>query len=146
MARYQMSVRTEWSQEQAFGYMSDIRNFAKWDPGVTSVTKVAGTPEGYQAEYDVKVATGGSTLRYRMTDFARPTRFVMVAQNRWIKSVDEITVTANTGGGCTVRYDATLTLNGPLRWFDVALGYAFQRIGDKAADGLRRTLAERPSP
>jgi carbon monoxide dehydrogenase subunit G len=147
MARFQMSVRTSWTQEQAFSYMSNVRNFAQWDPGVASVAKVNGTPDGYDAQYDVKVTAGNSTLRYRVTDFAAPSRYVMTANNRWLKSVDEITVTANAvhgsnaDTGCTVRYDATLTLNGRLRWFDFALKIVFDRIGNKAAHGLRAALA-----
>jgi hypothetical protein len=127
--------------------MSNIRNFSRWDPGVVAVEKVNGTPDGYDAQYDVKVTAGNSTLRYRITDFAAPSRYVMSASNRWLKSVDEITVTANAvhgsnaDTGCTVRYDATLTLNGRLRWFDFALKIVFDRMGAKAATGLRAALA-----
>ncbi len=146
MARYQMSTRCAWTQEQAFAYMADIRNFAKWDPGVVAVTRVPeadeGKPPGFEASYDLVVKSGGtSTFRYQVTNFAAPNSYVMVASNRWVRSVDEISVVPNVGGGCTVRYDAELTLNGRLSIFDFALAIAFRRIGDRAAAGLRKALS-----
>ncbi|MDX9723288.1 MAG: SDR family NAD(P)-dependent oxidoreductase, partial [Myxococcota bacterium] len=42
-------------------------------------------------------------------------------------------------------YDAVLTLNGPLSVFDSLLGVAFERLGDRAADGLKRVLSQ-PRP
>ena len=36
MARYMTRVRTDMAPSEAFAYMADLRNFAEWDPGVTS--------------------------------------------------------------------------------------------------------------
>lgn len=47
-------------------------------------------------------------------------------------------------GGATVTYDADLVLKGPLKVGDPALKVGFDRMGDKAADGLGAKLAESP--
>jgi hypothetical protein len=39
-----------------------------------------------------------------------------------------------------VSYEAELTLKGPLRVLDPLLGLAFNRVGDRAAAGLRAKL------
>ena len=36
MARFVTSVKTSLSQQEAFDYMTDLRNLAEWDPGVSS--------------------------------------------------------------------------------------------------------------
>lgn len=149
MARYQMSTRCAWPAATAFAYMADVRNFAHWDPGVVSVVRVPDSdddkPPAFEASYDVVVKAGGtSTMRYQITDFKAPTSFVMVASTRWVRSVDEIKVTTHPDGGCTVRYDAELTLHGRLSMLDAVLGIAFRRIGDRAAAGLRKALTGTP--
>jgi hypothetical protein len=152
VARYRMSLTTEWTQQAAFDYLADIRNFAKWDPGVVSSVRFpeqdSGLPPGFGATYDVTVkAVTSSTLRYQIEHFEIPNRLVIRASNRWIRSIDEITIAPKAVGvaGCTVTYDAELTLQGVLRVFDVGLAIAFRRIGDRAADGLRRVL-QQPNP
>ena len=45
------------------------------------------------------------------------------------------------GAGSVVTYDAELTLRGPLALADPLLGIAFERLGDRAADGLVEFLA-----
>lgn len=46
-------------------------------------------------------------------------------------------------GEGTVTYDADLALKGPLRIADPLLGLAFDRVGDRALEGLRATLGTR---
>jgi hypothetical protein len=79
-------------------------------------------------------------LEYRVTEFDRPTRVVLAADEPVIRSTDEIRVTA-ANGGSRVTYDAVLTLKGPLGFLaDPFLGLAFRRIGGRAAAGLREAL------
>ncbi len=142
MARYVTTVRTQWTPEQAFSYMADLRNFAQWDPGVTGVAQVVGDGAGPDAEFDVTVRNAGvnTTLRYRTVSFDAPRDVLVVASNAVLTSEDRITVVAEPGGGASVTYDADLRLSGPLRLLDPALGMAFGRIGDRAAAGLRHVL------
>jgi hypothetical protein len=69
-----------------------------------------------------------------------PERLVVVATTPTLVSHDEITV-ENASGGVTVTYDAELSLRGVLRLANPLLAVAFRHIGERAAGGLRRTLA-----
>jgi carbon monoxide dehydrogenase subunit G len=142
MAFYRTSVSTAWSPETAFDFMADLRNFAIWDPGVSSVRLVKGAGPGLGAAFDVDVDAGPRTitLRYETTEFRRPERLVVVAATPTLISSDEIVVERDPGGA-TVTYRADLTLRGVLRFADPLLATAFRRIGDRAARGLRHTLA-----
>lgn len=142
MARYTVSIRTDRSPEDAFDYLADLRNFADWDPGVTSAEQVVGDGIGLGSEYAVAVkAVGGPmTLVYVVREFDRPDRFVAFAGNRRLTSEDTITVRAD-GDGAIVTYDAVLTLKGLLRFADPLLSLAFGRIGDRAVAGLIEALA-----
>jgi carbon monoxide dehydrogenase subunit G len=141
MARYIVSIRSPLTAEAAFEYMADLRNFAKWDPGVKHVTQVTGTGGGADAVFDVAVASVGRTLtlRYVTKEFDQPRRVLIEAASRMFTSIDRISVAPGVDG-CVVTYDAELKLNGPLRFADLLLKPAFQRIGDRAASGLRRVL------
>ena len=137
MARYRMSIRTDRSAAEAFAYLADLSNFADWDPGVASSVQVAGDGPGLGAEYDVNAS--GSELRYVVDEYDPPHRIQAHARNRWLTSVDIISVAAD-GGGSVVTYDADLRLHGLLRLGDPILALAFRRIGDRAADSLVERL------
>lgn len=138
MARYVTSVHTPMEAAEAFAYLADLSNLAEWDPGVSRARKVAG--EGLGATYDVTVTAGTRpTLRYEVVEYEAPRRLRIVARTRTLESDDAIRVEPD-GEGAIVTYDATLRLAGPLRIFDRALQLAFDRLGDRAAAGLRRAL------
>jgi Polyketide cyclase / dehydrase and lipid transport len=122
--------------------MSDLRNFAEWDPGVKRVTQVAGSGGGAAAVFDVVVASGRGemTLRYVTKQYDEPRLVLIEARSRILTSIDRITITDSTSG-CIVTYDAELRLNGPLRYVDFALRPLFNRIGGRAAEGLVGALA-----
>jgi hypothetical protein len=145
MARYVATVPTSWSAEQAFAFMSDMRRFPEWDPGVREVVQVVGEGPGPGAVYDLTVAAvGTTTMRYEVRAFEAPRRVLLVSTTPWLSSVDEVRVEPAPGGAVVV-YDAVLTLNGPLRLFDVLLRVAFRWIGGRAEAGMRRRLAGVPS-
>lgn len=123
--------------------MADLRNFAEWDPGVQAVRMVAGEKPGPGAvsEVDVRAARGVVTLRYEVIDWEAPVRVVVRAETPALTSLDEIIVSP-TPEGAIVTYDADLSLRGALRIANPVLGIAFGRIGDRAAAGLRRVLAD----
>ena len=125
--------------------MADVERFSEWDPGVMQSTRIVGSGPGVGTAYDLTVKAGTtSVMRYAVTEIDAPRRVVLVARTLWLTSVDEIRVEAAPGGSKVV-YDATLTLNGPLRLFDPVLRVAFRRIGDRAAEGLRRFLGHAES-
>ena len=138
MARYVTSISTPKSPEDAFAYMADLRHFADWDPGVKKVAQVDGDGAGPDSSFDVTV--GDMTLRYRTLTW-RPTSSVVVeASNFWMTSHDRIVVEPAEGGGCTVTYDAEVRLRGPLHVADSLMGPGFDKIGSRAAEGMRRVL------
>ncbi|MEM9650623.1 MAG: SRPBCC family protein [Actinomycetota bacterium] len=141
MARYVVSVRSPKSPEESFAYMADLTNFAQWDPGVVEVTQVDGDGAGPDSSFDVTVkgVAGNLTLRYVTTAYDEPSSLTAVAKSSMLKSVDIITVAPDQAGS-VVTYDAELTLNGLLGLADIALRPVFNRIGDKAAEGLIAAL------
>lgn len=138
MPQYVATVTTDRSPESVFAYLSDLRNFAEWDPGVDRVELVSGTPGEADAVYDVTLDRG-MTLRYEVTDYIPGHKVTVIADNGRFRSVDVITVEKSVPGA-VATYDATLTLSGPLKLFSPFLGPIFKRIGDKAAAGLENTL------
>jgi hypothetical protein len=148
MARYSTTVRTPRSPDEAFAYLADMRNFARWDPGVTDVIQVEGDGGGPQSVFDVVVRSpgGGMTLRYVTRRyvtgrFDEPSSVQVEARSRVLTSIDRITVVTDANAdGSLITYDAELVLNGVLAVFDFGLKPAFRRIGDRAAAGLARAL------
>lgn len=141
MASYTVLVHTPLPPAEAFAYMADLNNFAKWDPGVADVDQAEGSGAGPTAAFDVSVksVTGTMTLRYETTTYDPPNLFVARAESSMLTSVDTVSVRPD-GFGSVVTYQAELTLNGLLRFADPLLGLAFNRIGGRAADGLTEAL------
>ena len=142
MAKYVTTVRSPRSPEDAFSYMAELRNFAEWDPGVRAAEQIRGDGPGPDATYDVTVdAAAGSalTLRYETIEYDAPRSITVKASSRLFTSLDRIDVEPD-GDGSLVRYDAELTLNGPLGLFDRFLGGTFRKIGDRANRGLIQAL------
>lgn len=120
--------------------MADLRNFARWDPGVPEVRQVAGDGPGVDSVFDVTVRGPGSPVfRYETVEYEPPRRVFVRARTRLFTSADEIAV-APDGGGSVVTYDARLHFNGPLRPLSPLLWPLFRRIAGRAASGLREAL------
>lgn len=142
MARYSTTVRTSMPPSEAFAYMADLRNFERWDPGVTKVVQVSGEGGGPDATFDVDVKSvgGTTTLRYVTVRHEAPRTVQVEARSKLLTSIDRIDVVAD-GDDSLVTYDAELRLNGPLALFDPVMRLVFGRIGDRAAAGLERALS-----
>lgn len=137
MARFTITIRTPWSQERAFDYVADFRNFERWDPGVKSSTLAVGDEPGAGAAYDVKVP--GTVLRYETREFERPSRTAIEATSALLHSYDTVQV-APAEDGSEVVYDASLELNGVLGVADPLVGLFFKRTVDKAGAGLAKAM------
>ena len=142
MPRYTTAVRTPWSTERAFDYLSDLEHFADWDPGVKRSVLIAGDRAALGSSYDVTVAGVGRdmTLRYKIVAVDAPRRVEVRAETGSLLSIDVMTFESTGDGGCLVSYDADLSLKGVLGVANPILGIFFGRIGDRAANGLRQTL------
>ena len=144
MAQFLMHVRTPQSPAEAFAYMADLNNFAKWDPGVDRVVQVKGEGGGPGAAFDVDVKAFGRsvTLRYDTITYEAPSSVVAFAESSVLTSRDTITVKADdAGSGSIVTYDAVLKLKGLLALADPLLRRSFKKIGDRAGAGLVAALA-----
>ena len=92
--------------------------------------------------YRLAVRIGGRVVPfdYRVVDIDRPRRVVLQARRAGIVSTDTITVESD--GPCSrVCYVAVLEGRGALRLAAPLIGWAFARMADRAAAGLRRALA-----
>ncbi len=137
MAHYVCTINSPLSVEEAFDYMADLRNFAAWDPGVSSATIRDDAEPGLDTAYNV--TANGAKLVYRTIEFDRPKRVVAEAVTSRLRSYDIIEVTERDGGSA-VLYDATLELKGVFKLGDPIMQLVFNRIGDAAAAGLESAL------
>ena len=116
-------------------------------------------PVGIGSAFRVVATIAGRKLplRYEITEFDRPHRVTVRAENGSTISEDTITFTPADAGPTTtpttrsrhrteVRYDADLQLKGAFRVLGPVLGLLFDRIGDRAAGGLRAALLDRARP
>ena len=144
MARYKDTIVSPWSAEQVFDYMAMFSNVSEWDPTAAEAHPVDGDQPGEGARFHVLVKWMGRELplEYTTTAYERPRRLVLRAENATTISEDTVTVRP-TESGCEMVYDARLTLKGLARVIDPLFGLAFKRLGDNAADGLRRELGRR---
>jgi len=142
MARYSTTVQSNKSREEAFAYLANFANAAEWDPGVVSGEVLSGEPLGLGTTFRLMCRYFGRQfpLEYRIIAFEAPSKVKFEANRGSISSVDEIRF-VTVSEGTAVTYDANLHLSGFLgRLMDPLVALAFQRIGGKAAAGLRREL------
>lgn len=142
MPRYVVTIPSSRTPEDAFAYMSDMGNFTEWDPGISRVAQVTGNGAGRGSVFEVAVkgpAGRDMIIRYDTVEYDAPRTVLLKGRNSLFTSVDRVTVEPATTG-CTVTYDAVLTFNGLLAPGNLLLGLVFNRIGDRAAKGLRRVL------
>jgi carbon monoxide dehydrogenase subunit G len=144
MAHYQASLDASRSPEQAFNYLSDFSTTAEWDPGVVEAERLGEGPVGEGTEFRLLARFLGreNTLVYRVVEYDSPRAVTFRGENASVVSLDRITFEP-LGEGARISYDAKLTLKGPMKLFDPLLALAFNRVGDRALEGLRHTLASR---
>jgi carbon monoxide dehydrogenase subunit G len=135
MARYVVHVRTPMPPAEAFAYMADLNNFARWDPGVDGVEQVEGAGPGAKSVFDVsvKAVVGTMTLRYETTRYEPTTLVVARAESSTLTSLDTITVHPD-GTGAVVTYQPNSRSTGCCA-SQTHCSLAFGRIGGRAADG-----------
>jgi carbon monoxide dehydrogenase subunit G len=137
-------IETTLPIEAVFAYIADFANSQEWDPGVDTAERIDHGPVGVGARYRLGVHLGGrvAPMEYRITIFEPPSRVVLVGSGSGVSAVDEIRF-GRTGTGTTIDYTADIRLGGLLRLAQPFLGGAFATVARKAADGMRRTLADR---
>jgi len=142
MARYRTTIESTMSPEEAFDYLAEFSNARHWDPGIVDAENLTGEPVRPGSRFRLVSRFLGRRLplEYRITEFERPERVVLVADETAIRSIDEIRFVA-TDAGSRVTYEADLTLQTPLgRLSEPFLALAFRRIGTRASAGLHESL------
>ncbi len=142
MATYEATIESPRPPDEVFEYMAAFSNAAQWDPGVAEAEPLVQGPPQLGSCYRLGVRMAGRLvhLDYRVVEIDRPTRVVVQAKERWLRSTDTMTVEP-AGSGSVLRYEAVLELRGLLRPLGALLQARFDQIGDRAAAGLRAALA-----
>lgn len=141
MAHYTASIDTPRPPAEAFAYLSDFSTTEEWDPGVVEAERLGDAPVGAGTEFRLVADFLGrkTALTYRIVEFEPGKAVTLRGENATVVSLDRMTFEPSDGG-TRVTYDADLALKGPLRIADPLLGLAFDRVGDRALDGLREVL------
>lgn len=141
MARFVARIPSPWPADRTFAFMSDMRQFARWDPNVRRVEQTRGEGSGADAVFDVTVSSVGGelTMPYETKVYEPPSRVVLRGVTPRLESLDEIRVEAD-GAGSVIVYDAQLWLRGFLSPFSPLMGIVLGRIGKAAVQGLRELL------
>jgi len=141
MAHYRASIDTQQSREDVFAYLSDFTTSREWDPGVVEAERLNGQGVGEGTEFRLVAEFLGrkNELTYRIVEYDPQHAVTFLGENATVVSRDSITFEPN-GEATRVTYDADLALKGLLRIADPILALAFNRVGDRALAGLRRTL------
>ncbi len=141
MAHYRASIDVQQPGEDVFAYLSDFSTTKEWDPGVVEAERLHGQPvqEGTEFRLLAEFLGRKNELTYRIVEYDPPHAVTFLGENASVVSRDRITFEP-TAAGTHVTYDADLKLKGVLRVADPLLAIAFNRVGDRALAGLRKTL------
>jgi carbon monoxide dehydrogenase subunit G len=152
MARYTATIDVPVPIEDAFDYLAEFSSTQEWDPGVSEAEMLTPAPVALGSQFRVVAGVAGRKvpLTYEITNYDRPHRVTVRAENSSTISEDTITFTSVTGTSAdgdhlSVRYDADLRLKGAYRLLEPVIALLFKGIGDRAAAGLRAALLDRAS-
>lgn len=142
MARFLTSLGCSWTPQRVLAYMAEFSNATEWDPSVVAARSLDPGPPRRGSAYELTVAVGRRrhvTLHYVITELSG-SAVELLAETRWLRSRDRITVSGATGGS-RVTYDARLSLRGIARPLSAVLAPPFHRTAIRALVSLRRVLS-----
>lgn len=144
MTRIHERIETDLAIDHAFDYVADFDHADEWDPNTTDAARLGTEPPGLGARFALEVRMGRRTapMEYRITEYDRPRRVVLVGEGSGVMTVDDIRF-ERIGERTVVDYVADIKLGGLLRLAQPFLGGTFRRIGQQAAEGMHRELARR---
>jgi hypothetical protein len=142
MAHCETTFTTTAPADEAFAYLSRFSTTREWDPGVVDSTDLTKEPVGLGSAFEIVTSFAGRRLplRYEIIAFDAPHLVTLQAENSSVRSTDTMRFLANDDGTTTITYDAELSPRGLTRLFGPVLTLMFQRIGDRAAVGLRAAV------
>lgn len=142
MPHYVATVQSPLSVEEAFAFLSDMRQYPSWDPSMSGARQVQGDGPGPDAEVVLEFGGVGPVrlaLRYAVVEYDPPRRMDIEASHPLVHSYDRVTVQPS-GDGCLATYDATFRMRGPLAPFDALNTWWFRRLSDRAVAELSHAL------
>jgi carbon monoxide dehydrogenase subunit G len=144
MARIVRHITVDRDPTEVFDAIADFSTSARWDPGIRSSLPLDTPPVGPGASFEVTLDQGpfGPRLVYRTEVYDRPRRVVLHTRNALVEGTDDVRVEAD-GDGCVVTWQADFAVRGPIgRLVDPLLARGFEKVGDKAVEGLATWLRE----
>jgi carbon monoxide dehydrogenase subunit G len=146
MARYTATLETPRERRDVAAYLSDFSTTQEWDPGVVEAERLDDGPVGIGSRFRVVARFLGrrAELTYEIVRHDPDELVTLRGENATVVSLDTMRFSDTPDGGTRVSYEADLSLKGPLRMLDPLLRLAFNRVGDRAAVGLRDELASGP--
>ena len=144
MATYSAQIEAAGGQDEVFEYLATFSNAHEWDPGVVDGEALTPGPVAVGSVFRLGVRLAGRVVpfEYRIVELDRPRRVVLQATHAHMTSTDTITVEGGSAGaGSLVRYAARLEERGVLRLAAPLISRFFSAMADRAAAGLRSTLA-----
>jgi polyketide cyclase/dehydrase/lipid transport protein len=143
MARYHATLETPRRRRDVAAYLSDFSTTQEWDPGVIEAERLDHGPLTIGSRFRVVARFLGrrAELTYLIVRHETDELVTLRGENATVISIDTMRFSDTPDGGTRVTYEADLTLKGPLRALDPLLRLAFNRVGDRAAAGLRAQLA-----
>ena len=143
MATQTQTFEVDADPARAWAYLADHRHAVDWDPTVVASTLVGDEPIEAGSAFDATVTFYGRRLdlRYLLVEHDRPTRLAFELSGSKVVGTMTFDLTPN-GSGTRIDHRIDLALTGMLRMLGKGLGAALEGIGEKAADGIRRSLAD----
>jgi hypothetical protein len=143
MARYTATLETPRARRGVAAYLTDFSTTQEWDPGVVEAGRLDAGPLAVGSRFRVVARFLGrrAELTYEIVRHTPDEQVTLRGESATVVSLDTMRFSDTPDGGTRVSYDAELTLKGPLRPLDPLLRLAFNRVGDRAAAGLRSALA-----
>lgn len=144
MAVLRERIDTSLGIEDAFAFVADFANAAKWDPGVATSEQVGTGPVRVGTRYKLGVRMGGrvAQMDYTITQLDAPRRVVLAGEGSGVVAVDDIAFEP-AGTGTTIRYTADIQLRGLMRLLTPFAGGAFRKLAENARAGMQRALDQR---
>lgn len=141
MATYRTRIESPLTREEAFDYLSDFQNAAEWDSNTVSSECLGGDPRRHGARFEVVTEFGGRnlTLVYETIEFDRPAKVVFRSETG-MSSIEDTITFDSAGDGSVVEYEARINMKGLAKALDPVFSLVFGRVGDRAAEGLRKAL------
>jgi hypothetical protein len=140
MITVQRVVPTTLDAKSAFAFLSAFENTPTWDPGTPVVEKQTPGPVAVGSKFHAVAEFRGKRqpIDYVVTELSAD-RIQLRGENKSVISVDTIEVRP-VGSGSEVHYNAEFTLKGLLKVATPFVGPMFEKLGDPAAEGMRKQL------